>query len=317
MPRPFPTRLRVGIVVLPLLLVLGILVTTIVTGGDGEVTGARVDELDPGSPTASSAPTAPTPTPPPPPSPTADPCTPSDAAPLRVVSFNIRSARGPAGVDLDRIAAELRAVHPDVVLLQEVDRNQPRSGGADQAAQLAKALDMGYVYAPMLGRRGGAQYGIATLTRLPFTSHRVMRLPRPGGTEQRGLLSLEITLGERTVSIHNTHLDHSSTAARTRQVTAITRALANDPYPVVLGGDLNSVPGSTVHRTLTRTLRDAWAAAGNGQGLTVPARSPRRRIDYVLIDPRFTTTAAATHPTAVSDHRMLRADLSLSAVPCG
>lgn len=306
-------------VALPLAVILGVLVTMSVTGS-GEVRDARVQELDPGQPSPPSVPTqpvpspAPAPSPTPKPSPTPQPCTPVADTPLRVVSFNIRSARGPAGVDLDRVVAELRAMNPDVVLLQEVDRFRARSGGVDQPARIADALGMAYVFAPMIGR--GGEYGIATLTRLPVKGHRVTRLPRLAGTEARGLIHLTVQVGETDVSIYNTHLEHSSVAARTAQVTTIKKTLGSDPLPAILGGDLNAVPGSNVHRRLTRHLVDTWHTAGQGPGHTVPAHSPRRRIDYVLADQHFTPNRSATHPTAVSDHRLLQADLTLTGIPC-
>ena len=313
--------LRTAAVVLPLLMVLGV-VGVLAFTGEGEVAGARVEQLDRGTPEETLLPSVPTPTIVPAPSPAAaEPCVPVPPTPLRVVSFNIRSARGPAGVDLDRVVAELRAVNPDIVLMQEVDRFRARSGGVDQAAYVAKALDMRHVFAPMVARSAAAggrreEYGIATLTRLPLTTHRVTRLPRPARTEARGLLHVQLEVDGRTVSVYNTHLEHSSTAARSAQVATISRVLGADPNPVVLGGDLNAVPGSAVHRQLTRTLRDTWDVAGQGSGLTVPARSPRRRIDYVLVDREFTPTAATTHPTAVSDHRLLRSDLMLAPGTC-
>lgn len=320
-----PSRaLHVAVVALPLLLVLGVLMTMAYTG-DGKVSGAEVEQLDAGTPTGTVAPPPalpPAPTPTPKPTPEEEPCTAVAAAPLRVVSFNIRSARGPHGVDLDRVVEELRAVAPDVVLLQEVDRFRARSGRSDQAAYVAKALGMGHVFAPMVTRApataGGRreEYGIATLTRHPFSTYRVTHLPRPGRTEPRGLLHLQLQVAGRTVNVFNTHLDHSSTAARTSQVAAITGVLDSQNHPIVLGGDLNAVPGSTVHRQLTRNLRDAWDAAGQGSGLTVPAHSPRRRIDFVLVGHEFTVTAATTHPTAVSDHRLLRTDLQLAGDNC-
>lgn len=63
---------------------------------------------------------------------------------MRVLSLNIASGRGPAGTLLDEGAmasglADLAALAPDVVALQEVDAGQERSGGAHQAAMVAAA----------------------------------------------------------------------------------------------------------------------------------------------------------------------------------
>ena len=61
---------------------------------------------------------------------------------LRVLTFNIHHGRGADGqIDLARIARTVRAASPDLVALQEVDRNTSRSGGQDQLKQLAKLPD--------------------------------------------------------------------------------------------------------------------------------------------------------------------------------
>lgn len=312
--------LPAAVVTLPLLLLLGILVTMSVTG-DAEVRGADVEEITPGRPEASLVPTEPTPTPKPTPT-TTPPCTPGPPVALRVVSFNIHGARGRSGLDLPGIAAELRALSPDVVLLQEVDRFRARSRGVDQPAHLARALGMGHVFAPLVTgthrSRGAArwEYGTAILSRHPVTDHHLTHLPQPPDTEARGLLRVGIEVGHHTVNVYNTHLQHNSASTRTAQAQAIQRVLDAERGPVVLGGDLNAVPGSDVHSLLTTGLNDVWNVAGRGAGGTSPARSPRRRIDYVLTSPDITVTQAATHTTAISDHRAVRADLALAGLPC-
>ncbi|HZD70859.1 MAG TPA: endonuclease/exonuclease/phosphatase family protein, partial [Actinomycetes bacterium] len=103
---------------------------------------------------------------------------------LRAVTWNTRGCRTREGdrVDLDLTAATLRSLDADLVALQEIDREQRRSGGADQARALGDALGMGWRYAPALlgpadqperwrragpgGDPGGPAYGIALLSRL-------------------------------------------------------------------------------------------------------------------------------------------------------
>ena len=64
-----------------------------------------------------------------------------DLAPatLRVMTWNIRHGEGLDGrVDLERIAAVIRASGADLVGLQEVDRGVRRTGGVDMPAELAR-----------------------------------------------------------------------------------------------------------------------------------------------------------------------------------
>ncbi|HLN78763.1 MAG TPA: endonuclease/exonuclease/phosphatase family protein, partial [Nocardioidaceae bacterium] len=48
---------------------------------------------------------------------------------MRVATFNILNGRSPADdrVDIERFATAVKSLDADVLALQEVDRNQPRS----------------------------------------------------------------------------------------------------------------------------------------------------------------------------------------------
>ncbi len=61
---------------------------------------------------------------------------------VRLATFNVLHGRSPRDgrVDLDRFASVVRALDADVLALQEVDRDQPRSHGADLTAVAAEAM---------------------------------------------------------------------------------------------------------------------------------------------------------------------------------
>ena len=61
---------------------------------------------------------------------------------MRVATFNILNGRTPqeSSVDAARYADAIASLDADVLALQEVDRNQPRSGGADLTAIAAEAM---------------------------------------------------------------------------------------------------------------------------------------------------------------------------------
>jgi endonuclease/exonuclease/phosphatase family metal-dependent hydrolase len=72
---------------------------------------------------------------------------PDDGAALRVVTYNIHHAEGTDGkVDLERIASVIKALHPDVVCLQEVDSRLARTGRVNMPDALGKLLDMTGVF---------------------------------------------------------------------------------------------------------------------------------------------------------------------------
>ena len=233
---------------------------------------------------------------------------------LEVVTFNMHSGwnRDRSRQMLPQIAAELAALRADVILLQEVDQNRVWSGRVDQPAYLAEQLGMEYAFATNVLRPGESRYGTAVLSAFPILESSNTLLPRPGNTQQRGLLRVvvEAAPGQR-VSLYTTHFEHTSQDARNLQARAAADVIAEDPYPAIIGGDMNSRPASPAMATLRTVASDSWLVAGQDAGLTHPAASPRSRIDYLLARGDLGVTAIDTYPSQVSDHRAVRAAYSL------
>ena len=243
--------------------------------------------------------------------------------PLTVVTFNIHSGIGHQGYDLDRIAGEIAAVEPDVVLLQEVDDRRLRSHFVDEAGYVASLLGMRHVFASNVERDGlragdpTSEYGTAVLTRLRVGSWTHTLLPNLPGRQQRGLQHLVLRLAGRDISVYNAHLDHTTPALRQEQMRLARDIVGVDPLPAIFGGDFNASPGSATLRLALdpthTTLRDPWPLAGEGDGLTVPNFAPVTRIDYLLATEQWTPDVMATWQSAVSDHRGVVARFLLRA----
>lgn len=74
--------------------------------------------------------------------------------------------------------------------------------------------------------------------------------------------------------------------------------------PVLVGGDFNSTPDSKVQSELRASgLRDSWATCGRGDGLSYPADTPAKRIDYLFLLGTVECVSAEVLVTEVSDHR--------------
>ncbi len=240
----------------------------------------------------------------------------TDATRLHVMTFNIHSARASDGsVRLATITEEIRRWRADVVLLQEVDRGREWTGRVDMPAAMADALGTSWTFGANVRRSPTNQYGTAILSRFPIKDSRNVPLPAPPGTQQRGLLSATLDVDGTEVSVYNTHLEHTSRTARLQQMQAIAQVLAADTRPMVLGGDLNSRPGSPVLNLAGRYLTDTWTAVGLGPGYTHSARNPRSRIDYLLHDggeeADLVPVDAMVLRSGVSDHWAVRAGYRL------
>lgn len=185
-------------------------------------------------------------------------------------------------VDLERTADVLRAVGPDLIGLQEVDRGVERSGSMDQATELGRLLDMTPVFGAFMEYQGG-QYGMAILSDLPVA--RSWEIELPEGQEPRIALAAEVVLsGGDTIVALNVHFDWiDDDADRFRQASALTRVLDALPHPWILLGDFNDEPGS---RTLDLFHQRATEATkAEGHRFTFSTDDPRKEIDFVFAAP--------------------------------
>jgi endonuclease/exonuclease/phosphatase family metal-dependent hydrolase len=238
---------------------------------------------------------------------------------LRILSYNIHHGEGVDGkLDLERIAGVIRAVEPDLVALQEVDKNVPRSGSVDQPAELARLTKVHVVFGANIPLDGG-EYGNAVLSRLPVRKHENHKLPCFDGGEQRGVLAVEIDLpgaadsdDDQPLLFLATHLDHRpKDEERLASAKAINELVAKHAdQPAILAGDLNAVPESAV---LTEFAR-AWQRSNDEVLPTIPVANPSRQIDYVLLRPASRWQSIETRvldEAVASDHRPILAVLEL------
>ncbi len=205
----------------------------------------------------------------------AAPLAPHEAV-LKVVSYNIHHAEGMDGVvDLDRIVAVIRQTDPDVVCLQEVDRNLSRTGRLDFPSLFAEKLSMQAVFEANY-RFDGGEYGNATLTRLPVVEHRNMALPNPVNAEPRGCLAVTVEWQGRKIAVFNAHLGLNG-QERLAQAEAIAAALGSGP--TLLMGDMNENAFAPGMQHLLAGLQDAGAVRADSAPY---ASAANRIIDYVL-----------------------------------
>lgn len=248
---------------------------------------------------------------------------PSLASPtLRVLVFNIHAGKDAnRRPNLDEVARLVREHGVDVALLQEVDRGTKRSGGVDQLQVLAEKTAAEAAMGRSLHYDGG-EYGIAALARGGFVTHHTHPLPvsppqqRSGGAyEPRVALVALARTPAGEVQIVNTHLDASQDdhyrLQEVAEVLAAAEPLRRHPRPLLIGGDFNAEPGSTVIEGLRAAgLRDAWTECGQGEGLTFPSHAPVKRIDYLWLTGALRCTRATVLETTISDHRPLLVTLT-------
>ncbi len=248
---------------------------------------------------------------------------------MRLATFNLLHGRTPADgvVDPERLVAAVRALDADILALQEVDRDQPRSHLADLTAVAAEAMGAvshrfvaavagtpGATWIAATGREapGQATYGISLLSRYPARHWQVLRLPRirtrfplwlpdprkwiVAKEEPRAVVVGQFDTPAGPLTVANTHLSFVL-GWRRLQLQRIRRDLAPNPEPVVIMGDLNMVDPLPEKITGYRSL--AFHP-------TFPLDEPLRQLDHILLRGEIGAVVGSGAPRMLlSDHRAL------------
>ena len=269
---------------------------------------------------------------------------PATAAPLRVMSFNLRldlASDGPNAWPYRRdwVASLVRFHDADVVGVQEALASML----VDLDARLPGFARVGVGRAD--GRAGGEFSAIlyrtdrvALLDQGTFWLSPTPEVPGSKGwdTAIERVATWARFRDRRTgcAFLHlNTHFDHVGEQARQESARLIRRRLRSlaAGLPVVLTGDLNADPRSAPYRILTRDtlgadalapLADAFERSATGHyGPTsswtaFKAIEPGRRIDYVLVSPAVRVLAHGILPDSwdgrfPSDHLPVLARLTV------
>ena len=252
---------------------------------------------------------------------------------MRIATFNILHGRSleDGRVDVDRLAEAVKNLDADVLGLQEVDRDQPRSLGADLTAVAAEAMGAadsqfvaalagtpGETWMSATGEEqpGSATYGISLLSRFPVVAWQVVRLPpmraavplwspmsrRPFLARDEPRVAVAALLdgpsGEFTVC--NTHLSFIP-GWNAAQLRRLLRSLTGTEEPLALMGDLNMQRQQAARVSGLRPIAEA---------ATFPAPRPTRQLDHILVRGALRATGPAEAVRLpLSDHRAL-------VVPC-
>ncbi len=169
---------------------------------------------------------------------------------MRFVTLNTWKNEGHYSLRLQAMAVSLAALNADVIALQECFVAD--AIGADTASALGVALGMHVSRQPMRikhrlhdGTNVYARSDLAILSRAAPETVGYAQFPGDARDDDRGLLWIDVMIGERPIRCGCTHFTHLRDAAgaaiRSRQAAA-TLSLLLDGWrgPAMLMGDLNA-----------------------------------------------------------------------------
>lgn len=227
---------------------------------------------------------------------------------LRVASYNLRGLRD----DNAEAAAVVRAIDPDVLLVQEVPR---LLGAKSRTRAFADACGLDWQ-----GRRGGGPFLETTIMTSPrvHASRLRHRSLKVGWRENpRHYVLSRITCADGTratvVSVHLSLFEHQ----RVGHIRAILAGVAADPAgpdeePLIIGGDLNEGEDAAGWGVLAESLVEV-----SDDRLTFPSRAPRVRIDAIFARGHTAVTPGdqglldGRDLVAATDHLPIWVDLEL------
>jgi endonuclease/exonuclease/phosphatase (EEP) superfamily protein YafD len=233
---------------------------------------------------------------------------------LTVACLNLHWGVDMRGDEFDAMSACLD-LDADVLVLPEAWRPHGRTAFVDKLATRTGAVlqDVAFMsdrnparprhLHPPPGPAGTC--GLALLCRLPVRSMTTVPLPKAPGDviERRYAIIVDVELDAHThVAVAGIHASHRLWGSLP-QLRSVDRVLAARGMPTVIAGDCNmwGPPVQLALRTRRRAVR----------GRTWPAWRPHSQIDHVWIDDRFDVVDARVGPHVGSDHRPVRATLSV------
>ncbi len=239
---------------------------------------------------------------------------------MRVVSWNIQHLEAYAEgcephVEFARAIAEL---NPDVLLLQEVDLQQPRSGMADQTALAAQYLGASHSLFRATPQ-DAANYGISVISKAPVIRWSTKSLRRsPIGMRltfimngkpetfycpdhERAVIAAQLDNGWLVANMHASFVPGWSHLMVWQAVRWARREAQRAHCQLLLCGDFNLSSHTFLKLIGLRSLN---------AGSTFPAWEPSRQIDFVAVDRKSSVTATSVKVKTfgISDHCAVAVD---------
>jgi endonuclease/exonuclease/phosphatase family metal-dependent hydrolase len=234
---------------------------------------------------------------------------------MRLISYNIH--KGIGGRDrqyrLDRIIGVLREEEPDVVCLQEVDRNVRRSRFDHQPRLLSEGLGLEAMLDQLVFPRGEGGYGNLILSRWPFARTEQLSI-RKGRRKPRGGQIAVVETGAGPLVLGHWHLGLNEKERHWQAARFLSHPIFSSGLPSLVAGDSNDWRDTLERGPFARHWfrQVTWPPA---RFRSFPAYLPMASLDKVftrgairVVEARLVKTKLARR---ASDHLPLVVDFEL------
>lgn len=224
----------------------------------------------------------------------------SAARSFRIANFNIQRGKGTDDVrDISRATEALQGA--DIIALEEVAGTK-FYGWNNQAQQIAKKLQLGYLFAPTMTKWFQPYAGNALLSKFEVSNWTVSNLPHGEGASggYRNLIEAEVQIDGRPATLLITHLDRD--ALNEPQLTYVLERFRRVQGPVILFGDLNTDESNP---QLVALLEDPQVTDAIHMAV-----GPFWRLDWIITR-GFEVLDGGYTPRGISDHAHYWVEVSL------
>jgi len=227
---------------------------------------------------------------------------------------------------------------PDILALQEADKETGRAGGRHVAVRLAEELRMSYVHVgaglpqgvkpkqrewwlnfeEQIGMQDIGDTGIALLSRIPLSQITRIDLPwHECAWRPRLAMAVALELGGQVVWLFNAHVDpHGPIDNQHQQIERVLEHAAGHDRPTVILGDFN---------TLSKQKAIAIRQLMESHGYTTPfptgtatwrGAGLRFHADWIFVRGVTVNRWGVAKPLNVSDHWPIWAEIALPIADC-
>jgi len=269
------------------------------------------------------------------------------AAGSRLISGGLlRKVRGrPAGKRAARVARNIQAAarafsdsrlmpRPDVIALQEADKETGRAGGHHVARELAEALELNWIHVPAGIPRGvppktrqwwldfeepialddPGDTGVAMLTSLPV--HDVTRIDLPWhecAWRPRLAMAATVSTGASRLRILNAHVDpHAAVGGQLEQLETLLAEAEREAGPTIIMGDFNTLSRRKVQETRSFMEARGYVSPFPSGTATWRGMGIRLHADWIFYRDLKIANWGVARPLNVSDHWPIWAKVDLS-----